>query len=52
MEQCGVLAEFSGIVMHDYWTSYWNYWNVTHMICCTHPLRGLTGIIENHPKQK
>jgi len=52
MEQCGVLAEFSGIAMHDCWASYWNYPDVTHAVCCAHLLRELTGIIENHPEQK
>lgn len=52
MEQCGVLTEFSGIAMHDCWSSYWNYPNVTHAVCCAHLLRELTGIVENHPEQK
>ena len=52
MEQCGVLTEFKGIAMHDCWASYWNYPDVTHAVCCAHLLRELTGIVENHPKQK
>lgn len=30
MEQCGVLPEFKGLVMHDCWASYWNYPDVQH----------------------
>lgn len=52
MEQCGVLPEFNGIAMHDCWASYWNYPNVTHGVCCSHLLRELIGISENHPEQK
>ena len=52
MEQCGVLTEFKGIAMHDCWASYWNYPDIQHAVCCTHLLRELTGIDENHPEQK
>ena len=52
MEQCGVLAGFQGIAMHDCWASYWNYPDVRHAVCCAHLLRELTGIDENHPGQK
>jgi len=52
MEQCGVLPEFKGISMHDCWASCWNYPDIQHAVCCAHLLRELTGIDENHPKQK
>lgn len=52
MEQCGVLPSFHGIAMHDCWASYWNYMDCRHAVCCAHLLRELTGIAENHPKQK
>ncbi len=52
MEECGVLTEFKGIAMHDCWASYWNYTDAEHAVCCAHLLRELTGISENHPKQK
>ena len=52
MEQCGVLPSFHGIAMHDCWASYWNYKDCRHAVCCAHLLRELTGIAENHPKQK
>ena len=52
MEQCGVLTEFSGIVMHDCWASYWNYTTAEHAVCRAHLLRELIGISENYPEQK
>lgn len=52
MEQCGVLAKFKGIAMHDCWASYWNYPDISHTVCCAHLLRELIGVIENHPEQK
>ena len=52
MEQCGVLPSFHGIAMHDCWTSYWNYKDCRHAVCCAHLLRELTGLTENYPKQK
>ena len=52
MEQCGVLPEFKGTAMHDCWTSYWNYPDIRHAVCCAHLLRELAGITENHPDQK
>ena len=52
MEQCGVLPSFHGIAMHDCWTSYWNYKDCRHAVCCAHLLRELTGLTENYPEQK
>lgn len=52
MEQCGVLPSFHGIAMHDCWASCWKYRDCRHVVCCAHLLRELTGIAENHPKQK
>ena len=51
MEQCGVLASFQGIAVHDCWASYWKYPEVQHAVCNAHLLRELTGIHENHPEQ-
>lgn len=51
MDQCGVLPEFKGIAVHDCWSSYWNYPDVKHAVCCAHLLRELTGICDNHPEQ-
>lgn len=51
MDQCGVLPEFKGIAVHDCWSSYWNYPDIQHAVCCAHLLRELTGICDNHPGQ-
>lgn len=37
MEQCGVLTEFKGIAVHDYW----DYPDISHAVCCAHLLRGI-----------
>ena len=49
---CQMLPEFKGIAMHDCWSSYWNYPDIQHAVCCAHLLCELTGIDENHPDQK
>lgn len=46
MEQCGVLPSFHGIAMHDCWTSYWNYKDCRHAVCCAHLLRELTVLLD------
>ena len=51
MDAANVLPHANGIIMHDCWSSYWKYQNVTHAICCAHLLRELNGVIENHPEQ-
>jgi transposase len=45
-----VLPEYTGIVVHDCWSSYWKY-DVEHGVCCAHFLRDLIWIKENHPEQ-
>lgn len=51
MDDLGILPAYKGIVVHDCWTSYWKYPDITHAICCAHLLRELNGVIENHPEQ-
>ena len=51
MDDLGILPLFKGIVVHDCWTSYWKYPDITHAVCCAHLLRELNGVIENHPEQ-
>jgi len=50
MESSGVLPDFNGIAIHDFWKSYFNY-DIDHAVCNAHLLRELTGIIENNPDQ-
>ena len=49
MDENGVLPSFCGTAMHDCWAPYWQYDGIRHAICCSHLLRELTGIEENHP---
>lgn len=51
MDAANVLPHAHGIIVHDCWSSYWKYQDVTHAICCAHLLRELNGVIENHPEQ-
>lgn len=41
MDAMGVLADYKGIVMHDYWKSYLDY-ECAHALCNVHHLRDLT----------
>ena len=51
IDAADVLPHAHGIIVHDCWSSYWKYQDVTHAICCAHLLRELNGVIENHPEQ-
>ena len=51
IKSTGVLPDYRGIIVHDCWTSYWKFNDVTHSVCCAHLLRELNGIAENHPEQ-
>ena len=51
MESSGILPNYTGIAVHDCWSSYWKYDAVLHAVCCAHLLRELTGVKENHPTQ-
>jgi transposase len=52
MEEIGFLAKYTGIVVHDFWMSYFKATGASHAMCCAHILRELTGIYENHPEQE
>ena len=52
MDEIGFLAQYKGIVVHDFWNSYFKATEAEHAMCCAHILRELTGIFENHPEQK
>ena len=45
----GVLANSSGIAMHDCWSSYWRYSNVQHASCNIHYLREVNGVQQMEP---
>ncbi|HFJ9287405.1 TPA: transposase, partial [Bacillus toyonensis] len=46
MNEIGVLPKFSGIAVHDSWSSYFGYKQSTHILCNAHLLRDLQGIFE------
>jgi transposase len=50
MEDNGVLTEFGGIAVHDCWSPYWKYGDVTHAVCNAHLLRELTGVEQYSPE--
>lgn len=52
MDEIGFLAQYNGVVVHDFWNPYFKATKADHAMCCAHILRELTGIFENHPKQK
>lgn len=45
------LPGYKGIVVHDFWMSYFKVTEAEHAMCGAHLLRELTGIFENHPEQ-
>ena len=49
MEGNGVLTKFGGIAVHDCWSPYWKYDDITHAVCNGHLLRELTGVEQYSP---
>ena len=50
MDVMGILPDFNGVAVHDFWSSYFKYLCV-HALCNTHLTRELTGISENYSQQ-
>ena len=50
-EAIGILAYFTGTLVHDAWATYFTYKAITHALCNVHLLRDLTGVIENDQQQ-
>jgi transposase len=44
MDAAGVLPGFGGVAVHDGWSPYWRYEDVTHALCGAHLLRELEGL--------
>jgi len=47
MDAMGILPDFNGVAVHDFWSSYFKYLCI-HALCNTHLTRELTGICENY----
>ena len=45
----GVLANASGVAVHDFWSPYFKYDNVDHAMCAAHIFREADGVTENNP---
>jgi transposase len=41
------LPNFKGTLVHDCWSSYFNFNLIRHALCNAHLLRELTGVLEN-----
>lgn len=52
MDEAGILPRFSGTVIHDCWSAYWQYSRARHAVCNAHILRELQFFIEQDAKQK
>jgi transposase len=46
MDAAGVLGGFAGVAVHDGWSPYWRYQDITHALCGAHLLRELEAISE------
>lgn len=47
----GILPEFTGILLHDNWATYFKYQLLRHALCNAHHLRELTALVENDQQQ-
>jgi len=53
MEAGGVVPDYVGVAVHDFWSPYFKYDASTHAMCCAHLLRELKWVDENtKPKQE
>jgi len=48
MNDNGILTQFTGVAMHDFWKPYLKYSSVTHILCNAHLLRELIFLHEQH----
>ncbi len=51
MDEMEILPQYKGIVVHDHWSPYNGYENMTHAFCNAHHLRELTHAIESTDAQ-
>ena len=50
MDAIDILPNYQGVLIHDHWSSYHHYNNITHSFCNAHILRELQSQIDNHDK--
>lgn len=51
IEDNGVISNFKGIAIHDFWPAYYRFEDVKHGACDVHILRELNSVIDNEEKQ-
>lgn len=47
----GILKEFHGVLVHDFWKSYFMYDQCLHALCNAHILRELNGVVDNFKQE-
>lgn len=52
MDETGILPRFSGTMVHDGWSAYWQYARARHALCNAHILRELNFLVETEAQQK
>lgn len=48
----GILPYFTGILIHDCWSSYWKFIKAVHGLCCAHLQRELNWVIQFKKKNR
>jgi transposase len=51
MEKMGVLPKFKGVIVHDFWKSYFKFGKCKHAMCNVHIMRGLTEIYQDNAQE-
>jgi len=52
MDEIGIISRFSGTLLHDCWSAYWQYSGARHAVCNGHILRELKFFIEEDAPQR
>jgi transposase len=51
MDEAGILPNFTGVLCHDHWISYYTYTTCLHSLCNAHHLRELEAVVEFNQHQ-
>jgi len=46
MDDAGILPNYTGLIIHDFWKSYYQYEECSHSLCNAHHMRDLQGLID------